>query len=55
MFRHRFPEIETGGITIKQLRGMEGRRVKRFYEELGAKYGVTWKGRDYSNCQLEPR
>src|SRR5271170_5936844 len=30
MFRHRFPEVETGGITIKQLRGMEGRRVKRF-------------------------
>ena len=48
MFRHRFPEVETVGITIKQLRGMEGRRVKRIYEELGLKYGVTWKGRDYN-------
>jgi CRISPR-associated protein Cas1 len=48
MFRHRFPDVETGGVTIKQLRGMEGRRVKRYYEELGREFGVTWKGRDYS-------
>ena len=48
MFRHRFPEVDTNGVTIKQLRGMEGRRVKKQYEELGLKFGVTWKGRDYS-------
>ncbi len=48
MFRFRFPDVETGGITIKQLRGMEGRRVKRLYGELGTQYGVTWKGRDYN-------
>jgi len=48
MFRHRFGEVETGGITIKQLRGMEGRRVKEIYEQLGRQYGVTWKGRDYN-------
>jgi CRISP-associated protein Cas1 len=48
MFRFRFPNVETGGITIKQLRGMEGKRVKSLYEELGQKYGVTWKGRDYN-------
>lgn len=48
MFRHRFPGVETGGVTIQQLRGMEGRRVKQVYQELGDQYGVTWKGRNYS-------
>lgn len=48
MFRHRFPHVPTGGISIKQLRGMEGRRVKELYADLGQKFGVTWKGRDYN-------
>jgi len=48
MFRHRFPDVPTSGTSIEQLRGMEGRRVKKIYEELGRKYGVTWKGRNYS-------
>lgn len=48
MFRHRFSKVPEGGISIKQLRGMEGLRVQRIYEELGQKYGVTWKGRNYS-------
>jgi CRISPR-associated protein Cas1 len=48
MFRHRFPDVPTGGVSIEQLRGMEGRRVKKIYAELGQQYGVTWKGRNYS-------
>ncbi len=47
MFLHRFPEASVCGISIKQLRGMEGRRVKETYAQLGLKYGVLWKGRDY--------
>lgn len=54
MFLQRFPEANVHGISIKQLRGMEGKRVKAVYAELGEKYGVTWKGRDYktSNWNL---
>lgn len=48
MFRHRFPDVPVDGVTIDQLRGKEGKRVKRIYQELGAEYGVTWKGRNYS-------
>lgn len=48
MFRHRFSDVPTGGVSIEQLRGMEGRRVKKVYEELGQQFGVTWKGRNYS-------
>lgn len=49
MFLHRFQEPSVHGISIKQLRGMEGRRVKQTYAELGLKDGVTWKGRDYKS------
>lgn len=54
MFLHRFPEAGVRGMSIKQLRGMEGRRVKQAYSELGRHFGVTWKGRDYrtDNWQL---
>jgi CRISPR-associated protein Cas1 len=54
MFLQRFPQAEVNGMTIKQLRGMEGKRVKETYAELGRRYGVTWKGRDYKsdNWQL---
>ena len=48
MFLQRFPEASVQGISIKQLRGMEGRRVKKLYAELGQRFGVIWKGRDYN-------
>lgn len=54
MFLQRFPQASVHGISITQLRGMEGKRVKETYAELGRQYGVTWKGRDYktSNWNL---
>jgi len=53
MFSVRFGEDVTGA-SIKTLMAMEGKRVKALYAELGARYGVTWRGRDYnpSNWQL---
>lgn len=48
MFRYRFENVEVSSATIKQLRGMEGKRVKIEYARLGIEYGVTWKGRDYN-------
>lgn len=47
MFKMRFPETEVEGKSIKELRGMEGLRVRSLYAELGLEYGVTWKGRNY--------
>lgn len=48
MFKLRFPEIDVEKYSIKELRGMEGIRVRYLYGELGRHYGVTWKGRDYN-------
>lgn len=54
MFKQRFPEIEVAGKSIKELRGMEGLRVRTLYAQMGLQYGVTWKGRNYqvSNWDL---
>lgn len=48
MFVKRFGSEElVAGKSVKALMGMEGKRVKALYAEMGAKYGVTWKGRNY--------
>ena len=54
MFARRFPGVDVAQYSIKELRGMEGLRVRAKYAELGQQYGVTWKGRDYdkSNWNL---
>ncbi|MGR3316870.1 MAG: type I-E CRISPR-associated endonuclease Cas1e [Candidatus Anammoxibacter sp.] len=48
MFLKRFSDADVAGKSIKELRGMEGKRVKALYSDMGAKYGVTWKGRNYN-------
>ncbi len=47
MFQMRFPDVAVDGKSVKELRGMEGLRVRALYTELGLKHGVTWKGRNY--------
>ena len=47
MFKMRFPDGEVEGKSVKELRGMEGLRVRAFYAQLGLQHGVTWKGRNY--------
>ncbi len=47
MFSKRFPGVDVSGVALKELRGMEGRRVKALYAEMGTKYGVSWRGRNY--------
>lgn len=47
MFLMRFPGVDVEGRSVKELRGMEGLRVRALYAQLGLEHGVTWKGRDY--------
>ena len=47
MFRLRFPDLDVDSHSIKELRGMEGLRVRSLYAEMGTRHGVTWKGRNY--------
>jgi len=48
MFTQRFPDVDVAEKTVAELRGMEGHRVRSLYKTMGAKHGVTWKGRNYS-------
>lgn len=45
MYQMRFPDEDVSGLTIAQLRGKEGSRVKKIYKDLSHEYGVTWSRR----------
>ncbi len=47
MFARRLPPEELKGKSLKEMMGMEGYRVRQFYEEKAKEYGVGWKGRRY--------
>jgi CRISPR-associated protein Cas1 len=47
MYGMRFPGEELSGLTMQQLRGREGARVRACYREHGERAGVPWKGRKY--------
>ena len=48
MFQMRFPDLDVEAKSVRELRGMEGLRVRMFYAQLGLQHGVTWKGRNYN-------
>ncbi len=47
MFRMRFQDLDVEGRSVKELRGVEGLRVRSLYAQFGLEHGVTWKGRNY--------
>ena len=53
MFKMRFLDVDVDGRSIKELRGMEGLRVRALYTQLGLQHGVTWKGRNYDRQNWE--
>lgn len=47
MYQMRFDEVLVDGLTLAQIRGKEGVRVREAYAEASRKYGVPWHGRRY--------
>lgn len=47
MYQKRFEETLDPSLTLPQIRGFEGVRVRHAYKEASEKYGVTWNGRNY--------
>jgi CRISPR-associated protein Cas1 len=47
MFELRFGEPPPSRRSVDQLRGMEGARVRKTYQQLARQYGVKWSGRKY--------
>ena len=47
MYQMRFPDEDVSGLTMQQLRGREGSRIRAVYREASKKYGIIWNGREY--------
>ncbi len=53
MYEIRFGEAPPSRRSVEQLRGIEGARVKKFYQLLAQKFGVEWKGRRYNPTEWD--
>lgn len=53
MYAMRFDEEMDPNLTIEQLRGYEGIRVRRAYEQYSQQYGVEWSGRSYDQTSWD--
>lgn len=47
MYQIRFPEEDVSTMTMQQLRGREGARVRAVYRQESKRTGVPWFGRSY--------
>lgn len=47
MYQMRFPGEDISKLTMQQLRGREGARVRRVYRKEAKNHGVEWTGREY--------
>ncbi|MGY1438146.1 type I-E CRISPR-associated endonuclease Cas1e [Streptomyces reniochalinae] len=47
MYGKRFPDEDVSGLTMQQLRGREGARVRKIYRAQSQRTGVPWNGRIY--------
>lgn len=47
MYAIRFPNEDVSKLTVQQLRGREGARVRATYKEASKKWNVPWNGREY--------
>lgn len=48
MYQMRFPNEDVSHLTMQQLRGREGSRVRKAYRKAAQQWKIPWKGRDYS-------
>ncbi len=51
MYAMRFPGEDVSALSMQQLRGREGARVRASYREHSARTGVPWVGRQYTPGQ----
>lgn len=53
MYAMRFPGEDTSALSMQQLRGREGARVRRCYREQAAAHGIEWHNRRYDPADFE--
>ena len=53
MYNMRFPTEDVSALTMQQLRGREGARVRSIYRHYSKQWNVPWSGRDYDIDNFE--
>lgn len=53
MYQLRFQEILSPSLTLQQIRGKEGVRVRETYQRFAQTFGVSWRGRKYNRSSWE--
>lgn len=53
MYQMRFPNEDVSKLTMQQLRGREGARIRNIYRTQSKKYKVPWDKRDYDPDSFE--
>lgn len=53
MYQMRFGQEDVSQVTMQQLRGREGARVRKIYRECAKKNKVEWDGREYDPDDFE--
>lgn len=53
MYQLRFPNEDVSKLTMQQLRGREGSRIRSVYKQQAEKWNVKWSGRDYDPQNYE--
>ena len=47
MYQMRFPDEDVSHLTMQQLRGREGSRIRQVYRDCARQWNIEWNGRDY--------
>ncbi|MGJ4848969.1 type I-E CRISPR-associated endonuclease Cas1e [Bacillota bacterium Meth-B3] len=53
MYQMRFPDEDVSTLTMQQLRGREGARIRATYRAASRETGVPWHGREYDPANFE--
>lgn len=53
MYQMRFPGEDVSKLTMQQLRGREGARIRKVYRIQSKKHNVSWSGRSYNPDDFE--
>lgn len=53
MYQMRFEKEDVSSLTMQQLRGREGSRIRNIYREQSKATGVEWSGREYKPDDFE--
>lgn len=52
MYSMRFPDEDTTSLSMQQLRGREGARIRRIYRQHAQRVGLEWDRRDYDTTDF---